>query len=659
VQSAGFPTIGVLIELKSANDLALLERQCGLVPSGAEPVGKPSRFVCGLVDRPGLLKLIGAVGGIVRRFTLQAARPDISKSQWSNYRRIRSLVGSSSAAGAGTASAAGGAPPLAVPLDRKPYVGIIDDGFPFAQLGASARARVRMWDQGWLPGYLRCAPDGLPAASGSAALPGLGSEWLLPWDSVPVLRGFFYGRRLDPTRPLLADRNTYAAAEYFDPPPLRTHGAGVLGRMAPWLIGRKAAADAWPAYVSGVAMVQLPSLTVEDTSGGSLDMRVLDGLRFALWQEEATRPTGTKPRRTFVNVSYGTNAGPHDGTSLFEAAVKELLDQHRHVRLALPAGNSHLDRCHCARLLAPSRGYEMPWRILPDGGRDTFMEIWVDAPANMEVEVKPPGHLQPLVVGKGEAKVYAVPDAAGGTRIEFAVIYPPTVAQGQKGTMILVAVSPTRRLGATTGTGMNQLPRTRIGAPHGVWKVKVVNRGGVPRRFDAWVQRGDAAPGSVMGNRQAFFPDSETGPAATHPSTPTGTLNGIATFVHPRLTVVGALTELDGRLSDYSAAGPRRGDAARDHGPDIVIKADRSRALPGLQTTGFSAGARTYMNGTSVACAVYTNVLIDKTKPQPPPLPVAVQQARPTATHAPAAPDSRRGLSVRRTTTPETKPPQD
>jgi hypothetical protein len=663
VAKVDFPTIGVLVELDSAADRPRLESECRLVPSGAEPGGKPSRFVCGLVDRDGLHALVKAVGGMVRRFTLQASRVDLSRVQWINYRLARNpAIPHQPAEPGGVVATAGAtlvaAAKSAASRESKWFIGIVDDGLPFAQLTASARAQVRMWDQGWLPGYLRSAPDGMPAALGSVTTPGLGSAWLNPWVSTPILRGFYYGRRLNPIYPPGPERATYAAAEYFDPPPARTHGAGVLGRLAPWMLGRGAAGGTWPSKVAGVAMVQLPSLTVEDTSGGSLEMRVLDALRFVLWQEEETRPAGAKARKIVANVSYGTHAGPHDGSSMFEAATKELLDKYRDVTLVLPVGNSHRQRCHCARVLEPSQCFEMPWRILPDAGRDIFMEIWFDALATMRIEVTPPGHSQAVVVYNGEAKVYVVHDAgASGQRIEFAVIYPPSVAQSLSGSMALIAVSPTRRLGSASGVGMNQLPRTRIGAPHGLWKVKVVNQDTVQRRFDAWVQRGDAAPDSLRGHRQAFFPDSATDPTGSHPSTPNGTLNGIATLVHGRLHVVGALRELDGGLSDYSAAGPRRGDSARDSGPDKVVKADRSHALPGLLTSGFAAGARTHMNGTSMACAVFANDLLGLTKPIPPPLPKATAEIDAGAEHAPSAADSDRGQQVRKSMVAEEKPP--
>jgi hypothetical protein len=269
------------------------------------------------------------------------------------------------------------------------------------------------------------------------------------------------------------------------------------------------------------------------------------------------------------------------------------------------------------------------------------------------------------VIHQGEAKVYASPiDGGGELLLEFGAIFPPNVAQGLKGTVVLIAITPTRRLGSATGIGMNQLSRRLLGTSHGLWHVTVVNKGASATQVDAWVERGDAAPDSTRGHRQAFFPDSETDPPGSHPSNPAGTLNGIATLCHERLYVVGAMRELDGRLADYSAAGPRRGDRKRDHGPDVVVKADRSHVLPGLPTSGFMAGARTHLNGTSMACAVFTEQLVQilssKAPPLPPALPPdAAPEEERAPEHPPRAQDNQRGQLMRYDLSADLKPPSN
>jgi len=83
--------------------------------------------------------------------------------------------------------------------------------------------------------------------------------------------------------------------------------------------------------------VQLPSLTGADSAGGSLSAQVLDGVRYGL-------DVCTGDARIVINLSCGSFASPHDGSSLIEQAPDELL------RLVVPPGDF----------------------------TDTFVEVWFD-----------------------------------------------------------------------------------------------------------------------------------------------------------------------------------------------------------------------------------------------------------------------------------------
>src|SRR5207244_3651801 len=65
---------------------------------------------------------------------------------------------------------------------------------------------------------------------------------------------------------------------------------------------------------------------------------------------------GTGPLPIVVNLSYGINHGPHDGTSLLEEAIDALTLLRRTENaftMVLAAGNSHLTRCHAHFELKP------------------------------------------------------------------------------------------------------------------------------------------------------------------------------------------------------------------------------------------------------------------------------------------------------------------
>lgn len=638
--------IAVLVELSKAEDYqAFFERMnpdapddFRFLPNGFEP-HPPSCFITGLVDRDGLVTLVAEVArGLIQRFSLQNSRKDIADT-------IR-IQGEDALPRANPAAPPS---PMEAPRDAAEapgtYLGIIDDGLPVLRIRDAVQLAdkpAHFWDQGWQPPTRRQTQTNAPG-------PGQNDPyWEVAWDlfvlGVPPyflfpLRGFLYGRRLRSLSSAIGagssnDRDEYFLSRYYTPAPRQTHGAGVLGLLAPWLSGERTPVE-WPDHISGLAMVQLPTSTVLDTSGGSLATRVIDGLRYILWQEYRDRPDKKKSRPIVANVSYGVHAGPHDGTSMFERALGEMLTHHDHLRVVLPAGNAARAGIHARRELAAKGQQEdsatMALQVLPDNGHDTFVEIWVPKDADVEVSIRPPGSSQAYTIREGEARIHVDGNPQQVERVHFGAVYSKEVAQGTKGGMVLVAIGPTRVLRPNTveQRGLNQRRRREVRGTPGLWELTVRNLASGAVTVDAWVERDDDPPDVAGASRQAYFPDSCVARVQPPNSTPESTLNGIATLKHDRLYVVGAM-RTDGALSDYTAAGPARAPGARE-APDVVTQADWSRSVPGLRTIGFVRGAIARVNGTSAACAVYARDLAHRLANQPvPPLPT--QDAPPEVT---------------------------
>ena len=114
--------------------------------------------------------------------------------------------------------------------------------------------------------------------------------------------------------------------------------------------------------------VQLPFATTQDTSGGSdLTPMVLSAIEHILLRADALG-RGVNMLPVVINFSYGLIAGPHDGTCELERGIdKRLQKRPDKLRILLPAGNSHLSRCH-AEVTFAHRGetVELAWRVLPD-----------------------------------------------------------------------------------------------------------------------------------------------------------------------------------------------------------------------------------------------------------------------------------------------------
>jgi hypothetical protein len=650
--------IAVMVELKAAGEYAQFlnwinadpdaSESRRFVPNGHEPPAG-TQFVTGQVNRAGLALLVsGVVSGDIARFQLQESRPDIAQTCGNGWQACQESQPQPQPQPQPQAQPDDkvAAEPSKLEVQRGTYLGIVDDGLPalrVAQAILHTGLSAHLWDQGWQP------RESMSCAAGPHAEPG--PYWDVPWtaeaapapSTASTMRGYLYGRRLKPV-PKTGMVGSAGGKEhrYFHPPPRQSHGAAVLGLLAPWLSDARGAVKV-PPYISGLAMVQLPTRTVVDTSGGSLAMRVLDGLRYVLWQEEADRSGQESPRPVVANVSYGVHAGPHDGTSMFERALLEMLDAHPHLHVVLPAGNAARAGCHAQRTLSakggPADAGVFMLQVLPDNGRDSFVEIWLPPGAAVSIEIRPPGADQVFSIGEGEARIHFEPEPGERSRpkqVHFGAVYPDSVAQGTHGTMALVAIGPTRRARqdqAIHGCAQ-QRRRLDVAGYTGLWELKVCNLTEDKVTVDAWVERGDAAPDASGGSRQAHFPDSCHESVRLGNATPEGTLNGIATMSHARLHVVGAM-RADGALSDYSAAGPARAPATRT-GPDVVVVADASRNLPGIRTMGFVPGAVDRINGTSAACAVFASALArqlsDHGMPgDPPPEMACVTDSQPEA----------------------------
>ncbi len=352
--------------------------------------------------------------------------------------------------------------------------------------------------------------------------------------------------------------------------------------------------------------VQLPVRTTADTSGGSLARYVLDGIRYIL------RRTTKVP--AVVNVSYGLIAGPHDGSSILERALDQLIQLRRAAGLAfavvLPAGNHFLSRCH-ARFRTAAKARPMRWRVVPDDPTPSFVELWLPrnpAGAKVRLRVRTPTGDVSGWIAEGDTWVW---QPAGQVLAE--VIYYVAPAPGISRNMVLVALAPTASDAAGAQT-----------SPAGTWTIEV-QRHGAPCWVDAWIQRDDTAYGYPQRGRQSRFEDEayerfdergrelEVDNAISYVRRE-GTINPIATGRHT--VTVGGMHYMDWRAARSSAGGPvirppGRG-APNPQGPDVMAVSDDSPAYHGILAAGSRSGSRVRMSGTSVAAPQVTRWIADQ-----------------------------------------------
>ncbi len=374
----------------------------------------------------------------------------------------------------------------------------------------------------------------------------------------------------------------YQAARYDTLESRFSHGAAVMdiaaGHINPLLEDFGAAPDA--ASAADIIFVQLPRDTVADTSGGSMTKYVLDGLKYIL-----DLTIGAK--QVAINLSYGSMAGPHNGSSLLERAMDAMILDARNatpprdVQLVLPAGNHHLSRGHGAQSVSKTTSpATFHWQIQADTRTDNFLEIWYPkAASGIAVKLTSPsgkfggtclinGHVNMVERGKTIA----------------AIVHKDVHPLGD-GTVALLAIGPT-------------FAHHEIAAEHGVWTVEVSSTQDGDIALNAWVERNDALVRTWQGTQsELVLPNGDDIRKTTGNS-----------LAHGRVPyVVGAYTKATSEMSPYSASGPNLNG---NQWPSGVAVGDESPLLPGILVAGSRSGTLVRASGTSVAAPQVTRAIV-------------------------------------------------
>jgi hypothetical protein len=352
--------------------------------------------------------------------------------------------------------------------------------------------------------------------------------------------------------------------------------------------------------------VQLAWANVLDTSGRSGDAHILDALMY-VWSRCADGA------RVTVNLSWGNNAGAHDGTSILEKAMLDWCGLRTEPsRIVVSAGNSYQARGHANKKLGKDETLNLSWRVLPEGHTPSFLELWFDRElADLEVGVSGPGG---AVLNQSAAGVTTWTNASGRVAATLVLLNRPNLSQS--GSMALIALEP------TAGDDASVL------APGGTWTVTVTNKADTPLQICAYIERNDVAMGLFTGAKQSYFEDEayNFGDAIDDPAVQgaifaqvrqndspvrrTGNLNRLSTGsddVHV-LSVGGSLRER--RTPAVAIASPysprwEDGDDTRVSGrkkaPGKMQHSDDSVALWGLRAAGSRSGAVVRLVGTSSA----------------------------------------------------------
>jgi hypothetical protein len=498
-------------------------------------------------------------------------------------------------------------------------IGIIDDGCPFAHrfyrpVNAQSLSVGYIWDQGGSVKPGSAGPVATPFAYGAA----YGPDQL---NAILTLA----------TTPLGVDEDTAYAMTGL--PSLRgatSHGAQVMshvaGRARPV---RDVPTQALPAQTH-LVFVQLPAEALDDPSGGWLDHYAMDGMHAVL--SYGRQMNAGQANLIVVNLSYGPQTGPHDGTSMLEVAMDELSSKaasHGYkFHVTLPSGNTHIARTHAEfNLTGPQRTVD--WFVAPDSQVPAFLEIWLPIGVTLaDVKVD--------ISKAGVAALAAVPDDIVSSPDQTLDITALQVPSSGSRTMVLLAMAPTARPVEAGG------PLYPLATP-GRWQVSVTPVTGCAATgvVQAYLARNDPNMGRASRGHSGYL-DTATydknrfmrqdeqleGPPAGSPPPPAaevcarGSLNGIATG---KWTMVAAgYRYSDRKPANYSSGGPSPSTSpgARP-GPDWAYPTEESRVVTGRLGGGNRSATMMRLTGTSIAAPQYARELTANLgNPLAPPAPV-------------------------------------
>jgi Subtilase family len=482
-------------------------------------------------------------------------------------------------------------------------IGVIDSGCPFAHrsLRSSSGTGTRLigiWDQDASPAFTAegnggfCPPD-----------LGYGCEIRKRELNKVMTRHTRAG--------VISEDACYESVGYLGMRHRMTHGSAVLDLLAgplPFLARSSASPDrvaSWEVdstervHAADIAFVQLPRDAVQDSASAGLLRFLLDGLRYII--SFATSET----KKIVVNISDGTSRGSHDGSSIFELAMEELISEQRklgrELLIVVAAGNSRSELRHA--LLSFDRPKESLTLRLPPGC-ETAAQLVIRIPGSAKdfklLVTVPNGQAKPISVAAGSAVSWV---ENGSTTCSVVV---PAGLPG-RAICALVAWSPT----------VSDSPK-RAPALAGDWKIAIEGRIAPQSLEDVhfYIARSRTNPGALRRSSQARFldvdghydPSKQLRNLEVDPNPPkspirrNGTLNGLGTG-RPGFGVLvcGAAYHRNGQATIYSSAGPSAGAAPARNSVDRFMPADESRALDGIRAGGTYSGQSVRVSGTSFA----------------------------------------------------------
>ncbi len=463
---------------------------------------------------------------------------------------------------------------------KKKVLAVIDHGCPFAHkafLNAANETRVlAVWDQDEVPDF--------PVQMGSIPKGyGYGRQVHQSELNQLILGATFDGR--------VNEDHCYRLAQYPGMRSSYTHGSCTLGLAAskwlsPSLSGHGRSEPCDDVMDADVIFVQLPRAIPMAPDRGSIERSTLDGIRYVL-------DCAADAAHVAVVVDYGTEMGPHDGTSWFERALDAMVDEVLATRkitlkVIFPSGNSHEKKRHAVifpRSCPIDTEAKIGWWIPRSNDAPLPAEIWVkNDDSNFEFSISAPGIDLPIAnFIANQDVVLSYPSGVA----PFCVI---VCRQFQDQRQILIQVSPTN--------AMNDKQAT---PPAGVWtmtfKPRQAQRVGPIFLYTCWGGRNPGMPQRNWPGRFFVGKDHQDLVEISGDGSLIGSGCGENTLMAGGYEKWNPLSR-----TEYSSGGKARGGKrSKNTGADFLAVTEESPVLPGLLCLGTRSAGLVRVRGTSFA----------------------------------------------------------
>ncbi|MBD8076944.1 S8 family peptidase [Bacillus thuringiensis] len=260
-----------------------------------------------------------------------------------------------------------------------------------------------------------------------------------------------------------------------------------------------------------------------------------------------------------VNISLGTNGGPHDGTTHVEQGIDGLVIERPNRAVVIAAGNAYEDNIHATGLVSEGEYVELYWKNESDDPTENELELWYDGADELRLEIFSP---------EGE-RIGGL--ELGGEPINKTNIFATHILDNSNNN--------------------NQIDITIVPSQNSeIWKILLhgikVNNG----KFHAWIERDNFMPDAINYGQSSFATSNDN----TH------TLGSICCGQYS--IVVGSYDakSIGTPISEFSSAGPTRDGKYK---PEISAPGHNVAAAASLSDNSV------IMSGTSMAAPAVTGVI--------------------------------------------------